>query len=130
MSAALFALQLAAARRLSAFALVFTGIGAFAFCAALGFAAYAAQLHLSARFPPEQAALIVAVGALALALVALLSAWLAARAAKRNLSHAIATNALVAAAPAAISLAARHTRLAGAAAALVVGIFAARRARE
>jgi len=130
MSAAPLALQLAAARRRSAFALILIGIGAFAFCVALGFAAYAAQLYLSTRFPPEQAALIVAGGALALAVVALLVAWLAARAARRDLRHAITTNALVAAAPAAISFAARHTRLAGAAAALVVGIFAARHARE
>lgn len=130
MSAAPFALQLAAVKRRSACALILIGIGAFAVSVALGFCAYAAQLYLSTRFPPEQAALIVAGGALALAIVAMLAAWLAARSAQRNLSHAIAANALVAAAPAAISLAARHTRLAGAAAALVVGIFAARSVRE
>lgn len=130
MSATPFGLQFRAVRRRSAFALILVGIGAFATAVALGFCAYAAQIHLSARFAPEQAALLVAAGALALAVVALIAAWLAARAAQRNFSHAIASNALVAAAPAAISLAARHTRLAGAAAALVVGIIAARRSSE
>ena len=116
------------ARRIVPAVVEFVVVGALA--VALAFFAYAAQLYLSMRFPPEQAALFVAAGALALAILTLLAAWLAARAARRNLGHAIATNALVAAAPAAISLAARHTRLAGAAAALVVGIFAARHARE
>lgn len=130
MSAAPFALQFARVKRRSSAALALVGIGAGALAVALAFCAYAAQLHLSTRFPPEQAALIVAAGALTLAVLALLAALLAVRAARRIMNHTIAANALVAAAPAAISLAARHTRLAGAAAALVVGIFAARHARE
>lgn len=130
MSAAPFALQLEPVKRRSVFALILVGIGAFAAAVALAFCAYAAQLHLSTRFPPEQAAPIVSGGALALAILALLAAWFAARAAGRKLRQAIAANALVAAAPAAISLAARHTRLAGAAAALVAGIFAARHVGE
>ncbi len=122
--------DLASAQRLSVAAIVFLILGVMGAAVAFGFAAYAGHIALAARFPPEQAALIVAGTALAAALVMALAGWLAIRGAKRRVSRGVSSAIVSVAGPAALSLIARNTRLAGAAAALAVGVFAARRARD
>lgn len=123
------ALDLRSARRWSAAGVGFAIFGGLAATIALGFGAYAGQIFLSARYSPEVAALMVAGLAVGLCLAMLTLAAIAVRLARRRVARAFTTGALAAAAPAALSLATRNSRLAGAAAALAFGVFAARRAR-
>lgn len=104
-------------------------LAAVAVTLAVGFAAGAAQIALSRQFPPEIAALIVAGGAAMVALVAAITIVLVLRRTRREVGRAVAASAVVTLAPPAVSLAARHTRLAAVATAIGVGFWLARRAR-
>lgn len=96
---------------------------------AFGFAAHAAEIALTTRVSPQVAALVVAGVAALIAIVALVAVVLVVRRTKREVTRAIAASAVVAAAPTAASLAARHTRLAAVVTAAGVGWWLAHRAR-
>ena len=95
---------------------------------AVAFAAFAGYIALCRRFEPEIAALIVAGALLFIALIALLVARHVMNKAQRDMRTAISSSAVVAFAPTAASLAARHTRLAAVVAAVGVGFWLARNA--
>lgn len=97
---------------------------------ALAFAALSAHLALSRHYAPEIAALLVAAGALVIAIIACLVARRMMARARRDLEAQIASSATVALAPAAFSMARNHTKLFAAVAALGAGFWIARRARR
>lgn len=117
-------------RRRSGLAAAAALLAAVAGSLALAFAAYAAHLALSRHYDPEFAALMVAAGALAVALVACLIASVMVARARRDIETQIASSATVALAPAAFSMARNHTGLFAAALALGAGFWLARRARD
>lgn len=95
---------------------------------AVAFAAFAGYIALSRRFEPEIAALIVAGSLLLIALIAMLIARYVLNKARQEMRTAVSTSAAVAFAPTAVSLAARHTRLAAVVAAVGIGFWLARNA--
>jgi len=96
---------------------------------ALGFAALAAHIALSRYYEPESAALMVAGSALLIMLIACLVARLTLSRARRQLETQIASSVTVALAPAAFSMARKHTRLFALAVAAGAGFWAVRRVR-
>lgn len=95
---------------------------------AVAFAALAGYIALTRRFDPEIAALIVAGALLLVAIIALVIACQVLKRARREMRTAMSSSAIVAFAPTAVSMAARHTRLAAVAAALGIGFWLARNA--
>lgn len=95
----------------------------------IGCLAWAGQIALSRHYPPEIAALIVAAIAAAIAILAAAACAAVVARTRREVARAVATSAVATVAPAAVSLAVRHTRLAGVVAAAGLGFWLARRAR-
>ena len=116
-------------RRRTGLVLIGAAIAAPSALIALGFAARAAEIALTARLSPEIAALVVAGMAALIATVAVVAVLLVIRRTKREVTRAVATSAVVAVAPTATSLALRHTRLAAVATAAGIGWWLAHRAR-
>lgn len=100
-----------------------------AIAVAIGALACAAQIVLARHVAPEIAALIVAAAAFTIAVLASLGFFSVVTRTRREVRRAVATSAVATLAPTALSLALRHTRLAGVAAAAGIGFWLARRAR-
>lgn len=97
---------------------------------AVAFAALAAHIALSRHYTPEIAALMVAGGGLLIAVIACLIANAKLSRAKREFEAQLASSATVALAPAAFTMARKHTKLFAVAAALGAGFWMARKARD
>ena len=126
--ARLFGVDIPRLKRRGGVAFVATAIATITATLAVAFAALAGYIALTHRFDPEIAALIVAGMLLLVAIIALVIARQVLKRARREMRSAISSSAIVAFAPTAVSMAARHTRLAAVAAALGVGFWLARNA--
>ena len=126
--ARLFGVDVARLKRRGGIAVATAAIAIMMATLAVAFAAFAGYIALCRRFEPEIAALIVAGSLLFMALIALVVARFVLNRARRDMRTAISSSAVVAFAPTAASLAARHTRLAAVVAALGVGFWLARNA--
>lgn len=126
--ARLFGVDVARLKRRGGIAAATAAIAIMMATLAVAFAAFAGYIALCRRFEPEIAALIVAGSLLFMALIALVVARFVLNRARRDVRTAISSSAVVAFAPTAASLAARHTRLAAVVAALGVGFWLARNA--
>lgn len=126
--ARLFGVDLPRLRRRGGAAFVAAVLATIATTLAFAFAALAGYIALTRRFDPEIAALIVAGALLLVAIIALVIACQVLKRARREMRTAVSSSAIVAFAPTAVSMAARHTRLAAVAAALGVGFWLARNA--
>lgn len=115
-------------RRRGGVALVAGAIAAIMATLAVAFAAFAGYIALARRFDMEIAALIVAGSLLILALIALVIARQVLKRAQREMRVAVSSSAVMAFAPTAVSMAARHTRLAAVVAAVGMGFWLARNA--
>ena len=93
---------------------------------AVAFAAFAGYIALARRFEMEIAALIVAGLLLLVGLIALVIARKMLKSAQREMRAAVSSSAVMAFAPTAVSMAARHARLAAVVAAVGMGIWLAR----
>ncbi|NLH82851.1 MAG: hypothetical protein GX458_18700 [Phyllobacteriaceae bacterium] len=116
-------------RRRGAIAVVAAATAATALLLAVGCLAWAGQIALSHHYPPEIAALIVAAIAVVVAILAVIGCASVVARTRREVGRAVAASAVATVAPAAVSLAVRHTRLAGVVAAAGIGFWLARRAR-
>lgn len=115
-------------RRRGGVAVVAGAIAAIMATLAVAFAAFAGYIALARRFDMEIAALIVAGSLLFLALIALVIARQVLKRAQREMRAAVSSSAVMAFAPTAVSMAARHTRLAAVVAAVGMGFWLARNA--
>lgn len=116
-------------RRRGTLAVVAAAVAGLAAVLAVVFLAWAGQIALAQRFAPDVAALIVAAIAAAVAILAAIAFAVIVARTRREVGRAVAASAVATVAPAAVSLAVRHTRLAGVVAAAAVGFWLARRAR-
>jgi hypothetical protein len=116
-------------RRRGALAVAAAALAGTAAVLALGCLAWAGQIALARHHPPEIAALIVAAVAAGVAIVAALGCAAVVARTRREVGRAVAASAVATVAPAAVSLALRHTRLAGVVAVAGLGFWLARRAR-
>jgi len=126
--ARLFGINLPHLRRRGSFAVAASLIAVVTAMLAVGFAAFAGYIALSRHFDPEIAALIMAGSLLLIAMIALLAARYVLNKAQREMKAAVSASAIVAFAPTAASLAARHTRVAAVVAAVGIGFWLARNA--
>ncbi len=126
--ARLFGINLPNLRRRGSFAVAASLIAVVMAMLAVGFAAFAGYIALSRHYDPEIAALIMAGSLLLIAVIALLAARYVLNKAQREMKAAISASAIVAFAPTAASLAARHTRVAAVVAAVGIGFWLARNA--
>jgi NhaP-type Na+/H+ or K+/H+ antiporter len=126
--ARLFGIDLPHLRRRGSVAVAASLIALVMAILAVGFAALAGYIALSRHFDPEIAALIMAGSLLLIAVIALLAARYVLHKARREMRAAVSTSAIVAFAPTAASLAARHTRVAAVIAAVGIGFWLARNA--
>lgn len=116
-------------RRRGTIAVAAAAIAGLAIVLASGCLAWAAQIALARSYPPEIAALMVAAIALVVAIAATITFVMVVARTRREVGRAVAASAVATVAPTAISLALRHKRLAGVAAAAGIGFWLARRAR-
>jgi len=126
--ARLFGVDIPRLKRRGRVAFVATMIATITATLAVAFATLAGYVALTRRFDPEIAALIVAGALLLVAIIALVIACQVLKRARREMKTAMSSSAIVAFAPTAVSMAARHTRLAAVAAALGIGFWLARHA--
>ncbi|WP_156886788.1 phage holin family protein [Pleomorphomonas oryzae] len=113
-------------RRRGGVAMVAGAIAAVMVTLAVAFAAFAGYIALARRFDMETAALIVAGVLLFIGLIALVIARQMLKRARREMRAAVSSSAIMAFAPTAASMAARHTRLAAVVAAVGMGFWLAR----
>lgn len=113
-------------RRRGGVAVVAGAIAAVMVTLAVAFAAFAGYIALARHFDMEIAALIVAGSLLLIGLIALAIARLMLNRARREMRAAVSSSAIMAFAPTAASMAARHTRLAAVVAAVGMGFWLAR----
>jgi hypothetical protein len=123
-----FGIDIPRLKRRGGVAFVATVIATITATLAVAFATLAGYIALTRRFDPEIAALIVAGALLLVAIIALVIACQVLKRARREMRTAVSSSAIVAFAPTAVSMAARHTRLAAVAAALGIGFWLARNA--
>ncbi|WP_370674975.1 phage holin family protein [Pleomorphomonas sp. PLEO] len=117
-------------KRRGGLAVVSAAIGMIMATLAVAFAAFAGYIALTRHFRPEIAALITAGSLLLIALIALVVARQVMKKARQEINAAVSSSAIIAFAPTAASLAARHTRLAAVVAALGIGFWLARNATK
>ncbi len=115
-------------RRRGGVAVVAGAIAAVMATLAVAFAAFAGYIALARRLDMVNAALIVAGVLIFIALIALLVARQVLKRARREMRAAVSSSAVMAFAPTAVSMAARHTRLAAVIAAVGMGFWLARNA--
>lgn len=125
----LFGIDGSLLRRRGAIAVAVAATAGLAVVIAVGCLAWAGQIALSRHYPPEIAALIVAAIATVVAVLAAIVLFSVVSRTRREIGRAVAASTVATVAPVAVSLAVRHTRLAGMVAVAGIGFWLARRGR-